>query len=239
LASWFRDAAKRWGNPKWLDSVMGPGWRDTLADLAKKASQARAQTSRFSDRARGLTRWFPRVSRYLPKNLKASMPTGRMPKMPRVGSMPRAPHVSGMSGSSAAEMGKVLLWVAALGVLLFVLGRVGGWWEKLGTMRTGGWELGPWPVRPGDVTTRGELVLAFEHLALLCIGPAALTCHHLELAQRMGEQPVLDGDRRREAANSLARLYEQARYTPDDEIMPPETMARARRELCYLAGVAA
>jgi hypothetical protein len=239
LAGWLKDAAKRWADPKWLDSMMGPAWRDTLADLAKRASQARVETSRLTNRARGLTRWFPRVSRYFPKSLGTRPRSTRLPSMPRMGSMPGAPRLSGVSGSSAAGMAKLLLWMGALGVLAFVLFRVGGWWEKLSTMQTAGWQLGPWPVRPGDVMTRGDLVLAFEHLALTCLGPEALTCHHLELGQRIGERPALDGDRRREASATLARLYEQARYTPDDEIMSPETMACARRELCYLAGVAA
>jgi hypothetical protein len=125
-------------------------------------------------------------------------------------------------------------------MLAFVLWRVGGWWQRRrAELLNAGWRLGPWPVRPESVSTRGELVQAFEHLALLLLGPTARTCHHLELAGRMGAQPALDGDRRREAADDLARLYEQARYTPDNETLSPESMSRARRELCYLAGVIA
>ena len=82
------------------------------------------------------------------------------------------------------------------------------------------------------------MVRAFEHLALLRLGQEARTCHHLDLADRIGEQPGSDADRRRTAAHALARLYEQARYTPDEEKLPPEMMASARRELTYLAGVA-
>jgi hypothetical protein len=96
--------------------------------------------------------------------------------------------------------------------------------------------LGPWPVRPGEVATRGDLVRAFEHLALLCLGPTARTCHHLELARLLGAQPAPDPERRRDAAVDLAQVYEQARYTPDDEVLPDDLMRRARRELCYLAG---
>jgi hypothetical protein len=239
LARWFRESAKNWIDPKWIDSKMGTAWRDTLSRMMKRASQARVETSRLGNRARGFTRWMPSFSRLMPKSWTGRLSRPRMPSMPRMGSMPRTPHVGGMSGSSVAGMGKAVLWMAVLGALAFLLWRAGGWWEKLGTTRTAGWELGPWPVRPGEVSTRNELVLAFEHLALSCLGPGALTCHHLELAERMGEQPALDGDRRREAADTLARLYEQARYTPDNEVMSPETMACARRELCYLAGVAA
>ena len=91
-------------------------------------------------------------------------------------------------------------------------------------------------MRPDQVSTRGDLVRAFEHLALLCLGRDARTHHHLDLATRIGQQPSLDQDRRKEAARDLALLYEQARYTPDDEHLADEDLRRARRELSYLAG---
>jgi hypothetical protein len=239
LTKWFRESGKQWVDPKWLDAKMGPAWRETLATLAKRASEARGETSRLAQKANAFGRWLPKMSKYLPKSLTSQSPGSRLPSMPRVGTIPRAPRFGSMSDFSAADVGKLVLWGMVIGLLALVLWRAGGLWGKLGTGQAAGWQLGPWPVRPGEVSTRGELVLAFEHLALLCLGPGALTCHHLELGQLIGELPALDRDRRREAAGTLARLYEQARYTPDDEIMPPETMACARRELCYLAGVAA
>ncbi len=238
LGKWFRESTDRWANPKWLDAKLGTGWRDTIATIAKRASEARIETSRLADKARGLGRYMPRMSRFLPKSWTGHAPH-RLPSIPRPGSLPRAPRFGSMSGPSAGDMGKFILWMGILGLLVLVFFRASGWWDKLGTADETGWQLGPWPVRPGEVRTRGELVLAFEHLALLNLGPGALTCHHLDLAQRLGELPALDRDRRREAAGTLARLYEQARYTPDNEVMPPETLACARRELCYLAGVAA
>jgi hypothetical protein len=238
LSKLFRESADRWADPKWLDAKLGTGWRDSLATIAKRASEARIATSRLTNKARGLGRYLPRPSRFLPKSWTGPSPH-RLSSMPRPGSLPRPPHFGGMSSPSAADMGRVVLWMGVLGLLVLVFLRASGWWDKLGTTPAAGWQLGPWPVSPGEVSTRGELVLAFEHLALLNLGPGALTCHHLDLAQRLAELPALDRDRRREAAGTLARLYEQARYTPDNEIMPPETMACARRELCYLAGVAA
>jgi hypothetical protein len=78
-------------------------------------------------------------------------------------------------------------------------------------------------------------VRAFEHLALLQLGLQARTCHHLEVADRLGKQS--GDDTARQQANNLAQLYEQARYAPEEETLSPEMMARARHDLCSLAGV--
>jgi hypothetical protein len=94
-------------------------------------------------------------------------------------------------------------------------------------------------VAPGAVSNRAELVRAFEYLALLCLGPAARSRHHLDLADQIAGRPSADPDGQQDAAWHLARLYEQARYAPDDWPLPPADLHRARRELCLLAGVAA
>jgi hypothetical protein len=44
---------------------------------------------------------------------------------------------------------------------------------------------------------------------------------------------------RQQAATELARLYEQARYAPQDDTLSAEDLAAARRDLCFLAGVGA
>jgi hypothetical protein len=236
-AELFRKGADRWLDPKWVDDVMGSArWRDLLRDMTRRADEARGQTSRVSESAAtGLARHLPRLAGVLPKSLTSAPAAPRLPSVPRIG----APRVGGVSGDSAKETGKLLLWLAVLGVLVLILWRAGGWWEKIRGVQVPGWQIGPWPIRPGDVSTRADLVRAFEYLSLLCLGPSARTCHHIDLAGRIGALPALDPDRRRESADTLARLYEQARYTPDDEVLPPEQMACARRELCYLAGVPA
>jgi len=42
--------------------------------------------------------------------------------------------------------------------------------------------LGPWPVDPRHITSRGELIQAFEYLACLLLGPDALHRNHVDLA---------------------------------------------------------
>jgi hypothetical protein len=214
---------------KWIDSPSGKSWRDSFLDVAKKVAEARSEAPAVSGRLRSVGRYLPNVRDWLPRR-GPDLPSARLPNMPRMPTPPSLPNVT------AEGLGKGLLIAVAVVVAALLLWYSRGWWQGVLAARLAGWKLGPWPVRPGAVTTRGDLVRAFEYLALLCLGAAARTCHHLELARRIGEQPALDADRRREAAVDLAHIYEQARYTPDDEPLPDELLVRARRELSYLAG---
>ncbi len=101
--------------------------------------------------------------------------------------------------------------------------------------KANGWSPGPWPVHPSRVSTRQDLVRAFEHLAYLCLGRAAGPLNHRDVASRLGQT----GAGRAAAAGRLARLYEQARYAPPDEGLPPDELAAARGDLAALAGAAA
>ena len=96
------------------------------------------------------------------------------------------------------------------------------------------WHLGPWPVSPDHVSSRGDLVKAFEYLAFLLLGRAAQPRNHLALAAALagtGDAP------RQAAANRLAHLYEQARYAPEADLLPEVELASARHDLAMLAGV--
>src|SRR5262249_17453220 len=73
------------------------------------------------------------------------------------------------------------------------------------------------------------------YLSLLRCGYPARVWNHLTIASQLGGKT----DDRRQAARQLAALYEQARYAPEDEPLPAEALAAARRDLCFLAGVAA
>ena len=71
-------------NRDWAGTFMGKNWRDTLADLAKYAGEERSQVSNLVDRARGLNRFLPKASNYLPKNLIPRSPEARLPTLPRL-----------------------------------------------------------------------------------------------------------------------------------------------------------
>jgi hypothetical protein len=201
-------------------------------NLDKWAADVAASAARWSGR-------FPNLGRYLNFDRLASSGLGsfarrlRWPSFNLGGSMgggswvPSVPNVSGGFGQ---------------GIVYFLLIAVGGLlaWQALRRTKEGeepllgrGWRLGQWPVRPGEVATRLDLVRAFEHLALLRIGQAAESRNHLDLAARLG-----DDEERRAAADRLAGLYEQARYAPPEELLPEADLATARRDLLFLAGAA-
>jgi hypothetical protein len=206
-----------------------------MTRLARSYENTRANAD-LAERARSISRYLPSFSQYLPRNPVAGMRPPNLPRLPGLGRMPSAPSVS---RRSLTNSGKAIVVVAFLVVIVVALWRAGGIVEKLRQARAAVWRLGPWPVRPEAVSTRGELVQAFEHLSLLCLGQPARTRNHLELAEQIAGQPSLDPDRRRDAAQTLADLYAQARYTPAEEPLPDNDLERARRELCYLAGVSA
>jgi hypothetical protein len=159
-----------------------------------------------------------------------------LPKMPSFKlSGPGGGNGWSMSGGiSGSGSGGALLTGLALAVGLLFLWRL---WKRYSPWQAvsneDGWQLGPWPVAPGAVASRTDLVRAFEYLSLLLLGRRARNWNHRAIAAQMGGEL----DERRRAATQLATLYERARYAPDDESLPEETVAEFRRDLCLLAGV--
>src|SRR5262249_61802198 len=98
-----------------------------------------------------------------------------------------------------------------------------------------GWRLGPWPVNPARISTRAELIAAFDYLALLCLGRQARTWNH----SAIGHSLASTKPEHHPAARELASLYEGARYAPEGDAPSDHALARARRDLCILAGVPA
>lgn len=168
------------------------------------------------------------------------------PSLPHLG----GPSVSVPAASAPSEEGWVpaLFSLLMLGTIVFLLCKK-GFGAKLSAGSGAGaeWRLGSWPVSPSAVSTRQDVIRAFEYLALLCLGTPAAACHHRELGQRLAEAPPypprsggdMGGPGRRQAAEMLAWLYEQARYAPAGETLSHEQISDARHALCLLAGVTA
>jgi hypothetical protein len=100
------------------------------------------------------------------------------------------------------------------------------------TTRVDPYALGPWPVDPHRLSTRQDVVAAFEHLSVLICGPVARTWTHTTIAAALSELAMAEPER----AMMLARLYELARYTPVEEPLTTAELAEARRLVCRLAG---
>jgi hypothetical protein len=142
-----------------------------------------------------------------------------------------------LPGGAGLAVGQTLLWLlllAAIVVVIVVILRRNGFplaRRGLVVARPAGW-----PAQPHLVTTRAELIAAFEYLSLLLLGQDARTWNHKDIAAAVGD-PERATPAQQQAADELAALYEQARYTPDDGPLPPAAVAAARRDLCLLAGV--
>jgi len=193
----------------------------------------------------------PKLSLLNPENFGSvkwnlSLPKVRPPALPHIElpsiNVPSLPSVPSVPSFSLGDSGTGLIWLALVVLLLVAAWKSRGWYRDAQAEKAGsGWQLGAWPVSPAQVTTRSDLVRAFEYLAFLCLGPSAGTCHHREVAERLGQQEGRAAGARREAAEQLAVLYEQARYAPEqgdgNEPLPANVRQSARQALCFLAGV--
>jgi hypothetical protein len=157
------------------------------------------------------------------------------PSLPSFGSL-STPNlaVPGMPGIASPFLPSIS--TGATWLLLALLCLLVGWqmlrWTKRPDVavdeRAG---LGPWPVRPEAVTTRAELVQAFDYLALRTLGLGAQSWNHHAVARSWRERLP----RCAEPAQALALLYEQARYTDGAEALTEAERDQARRSLLVLA----
>jgi hypothetical protein len=143
------------------------------------------------------------------------------------------PKIS-LPSPSSLNRGLGLLWVALIILLVVIVWKFLRAQSQARSPGGRGWKLGPWPVSPEAIASREELILAFEYLSLLKLGPAALSRNHLALAEALAGKK----EEGRHAARHLAALYELARYAPERNPISDDALIAARRELCYLAETA-
>jgi hypothetical protein len=204
-----------------MDGKSADGQTNGFKRLLEAAQNSRLLSKGTWDRIHGLS--LPHVP--MPNLPKVNMPAVALPPLGPPGAV----------GPGRRDGGSMIVPVAfVLGLAAVLLWRVlRGSAESRADGGERRWRLGPWPVDPRTVATRADLVRAFEHLSLLKLGPAARHWNHLEIAAGLGGR---EADRRI-VADHLASLYEHARYAPDGEALPPESVLAARRELLFLAGV--
>jgi hypothetical protein len=144
-------------------------------------------------------------------------------------------------GSSGFSFGGVEgSWVPVAMLAAVLLGAL-VWWRfvylrdpasESGGLALAG--LGPWPLDPRRISSREDVVRAFEYLSVMICGPEAKTWTHATIAEVLSGMARTRG----EAATMLARLYELARYAPLSEPLTVNELSEARRLVCGLAGVA-
>jgi hypothetical protein len=260
---------------RWLSG--SPAMRQALRDLGRRLGEEDPRWGRLSARFDEMRERWDKLSQKLQFDHLASGETGSW--LARI--LPSGSLQWGLSGdqSAAAQQRGIddaaggslsassFTWLAFAAIVVLILTVVTGWSlmarsrQLLGARQQEEWRLGPWPVNPGDVLTRGELVQAFEYLSLLNLGPDARNWNHRVIASRLGDEkklkkynvapaswprqgravvilPVND-PLHRVVVGELASIYEQARYAPPGDPLPETSLEAARRDLCLLAGVTA
>ena len=217
-----------------------------LAELLRNLKRTDLSGGPLVEEAAGLSRYLPEIDTFLRDQrgtwdeVSSIFHNAPIPSLPGLSGLPSAPSRPAASSADGEGWGAGVLALLSLGVFLLLVWKMAGWSRAQAERAAADeWRLGSWPVAPGAVSSREELIRAFEYLALLCLGPSASTCHHHELANRLADRQPDDPARRRQAADRLADLYEQARYAPRAETLSPDELSDARHALCFLAGVTA
>jgi hypothetical protein len=156
------------------------------------------------------------------------------PSLSAVGNLPTpdlaAPSLPG-GGSGLPAVGKSGTWVLLAVFCLFIVWQLLRLGKRTAAVADARAVFGPWPVRPEAVTTRADLVQAFDYLALLTLGLGVQSWNHHAVARQWRAQAPATT----ETALALASLYEQARYTDGVETLTDAERAQARRSLLQLA----
>lgn len=247
FAEWTKDFLKELDETQFGDFLRdSPAWQNALRDLQQTIRAPGAAPDWLKKMPQNLRLpdgWTPRLNDWAPR---LGGWTGQLPRLP---DLPRwrfsAPSLPGLNLNlggppqlAAPSLGSVrfsnnVTWLLAL-VLLVLLAWL--FYQTLGRApKTANIvRRGPWPVDPSQVTTRRQLVQAFDYVSLLLLGEEVRTWNHVAVAKKLGEEAPHSP-----AAAALAQLYEWARYTPGDDTLPPDAQAAARRHLLTLAGSAA
>ena len=237
FAQWLTELLKDVEVGHWLAEMLhdAPELREAVGDLVKSLQNNLADNSWMPNLRKSGFDWTPPNMPFELGNLpKLSLPT--LPELPRFnlplprlgkfslpglpsfdfggGNMPSSPSLSG--GSE---------WLYAAGAILLVLGA---WWlaRHLPSSKSTG--VAAWVGQlPATIATRADLRKAFELLALGRLGETARTWNHRQVARNLGDVPE-----KTVAADQLAQLYEEARYTPGDEAIPLALAERERIREC-------
>jgi hypothetical protein len=212
-----------------------PALRKLMEELSETAAGNRpgtvgldVQLARWQQRWESLKEWLPKDIPDFDLN-GFRVPEVHLPSIDFGGSIP--------ARSAAPLLGTIadllpVLYVA-IGVLI-VIGVLRMMRSKQTAQSDLSAVLGPWPVAPGQVDSRGQLIRAFDYLAQLRFGPDAKSWHHRAVATRLPRNPTEES-----AARELAAMYEWARYSPEIDEVPAPALAHARRHLAQLSGGAA
>ncbi|MBA4189967.1 MAG: hypothetical protein C0467_18435 [Planctomycetaceae bacterium] len=140
----------------------------------------------------------------------------------------------GGGGGLIALSGKqILIVVLLLALIVMVFYQLKKRVGQESSLAFAGVGVGAWPVDPRSISTREDVVKAFEYLSVLICGPSAKNWTHSTIATTLADLATTH----ERTAMMLARLYELARYAPLDEALTHNELVESRKLVCSLAGV--
>jgi hypothetical protein len=223
---------------RWSDTPAGQSLQKVLEDIAGRGKGNPTISPELAEQAKNLAQLLPRFDGQLPGGRGREMDLSRAAQEPSLLRLPNwtPSFPTGFHPRSASWSDLILVaLLITAGIALTQLGlRVGRVWPTSAEK-----PLGPWPVLPENVSTGADLVRAFEYLAVLRLGPTARMNNHVSRAANLAALPTLDSEQLDDSVWFLTELYELARYAPENLTLSPELVLRVRRELAYVAGVAA
>lgn len=159
---------------------------------------------------------------------------GRDMNIPGLGRIPipdlGPPGAGDMQAPSLSAIGTAATWILAGLIVALIVARFVRWPRRARPVVMTRPDLGPWPIRPEAITTRDELVQAFDYLALWTLGLRVKSWNHHAVAALWRERSSSCSV----AANALERLYEAARYTDAAELLPITERDCARQSLAQI-----
>lgn len=226
LGDWLRDS---------------PAWRRAFADLRTSMNNpdlARMKLGDWQDKLRLPDGTLWRLGEGTLEGVR-KLPRPNLlrftPSLPAVGNMPMpnisAPGMPALGGPSLPSLSAWAIWLLLLLLFLLAGWQMLRWSRRSAAAAEERPQLGPWPVRPEAVSTRAELVRAFDYLALLTLGVGVQSWNHHAIARGWREKSPECA----QTGDALALLYEQARYTPGVEALTESQRNQARASLLQLA----
>jgi hypothetical protein len=220
---------------EWLRN--SPAWKQVFEDLRGSINDAKSPHWKLEGWQARLLDPDGDTWRLGAKSLEhlRNLPTPELERLdwnrsaPDAGEMPDF-NFGAPGGFASPALSNAVTWI----LLIFLCLLVG--WQLLHRRKTKTRaetrpNLGPWPVLPEAVATRADLVRAFDYLALWTLGLAVASWNHHAVSRRWSEKSPTCA----ETAHVLARLYEQARYSPGADILSESERDLARQSLLQIA----
>jgi hypothetical protein len=240
---WIRDwvrSAEDFELPDWLRD--SPALQKGLADLKTLVDREKNPSIWGLDDLPEHLRFTDKLNLHLGDGFLEKLKNISIPDVPRV-DLPRinlggwnlpAVPLPNLGSPGGANPGETILWAAVIVAAVILAWQIGKNLGPSGKRRAGLALLGPWPVDPTQVASRGQLVHAFDYLAVLLLGADVRTWNHRAIAGKLTAATEQAG-----AVEALALLYEQARYTTGPDTLSSQDQLAARQHLCLLGGVPA